>query len=681
MGLVGRNFAVLLCGTALVASVGVPLAHSQETQTNAAEKKARVTLLQRLILGAGAEKVAIDTPQSVTAIEQEDIDQQVPSTVSDVIKAIPGVNLSGGDKLLGQSINIRGVGGPETGGEEGRVIVNVDGVNKFYEQYRMGGLFTDMELYKRVEVLRGPASSTLYGAGALGGVVNFTTKDASDFIKEGQTGAVRLKGTYDSNPNGLLGSAILAHRFSDNLEFLAMGNYRYADNYTTGNGFEVPGSEMGYPTGLIKGTLRFGENNEQVVRLSHQHFVSDQNRQFYSQVDNEGGFGLVDRKVTDSSTILSYENPAADNPWLNLKAQFSYSDTVNDQYNAAIPSLNRTFSYSTYQYNVQNTFDYVGDNFENYFTIGSQTADQTRLTERSHSGTHPRGRDVQTGVFAQNEFIWDDKMTLIAGARVDWQWLKSIGLTPERRQEDTAFSPKLAAHYKLTDNFAIFGSYAHTERTPSLDEVFDSGALNTRLNKEKSDNYELGFAVSLNDLATPGDALNFKATGFYNDVSDMIVDNGQTANPRYTNTGLAEIYGTELELAYDSDYVFANAAYSMVRGESKITGRPLNTVAPDELTLTLGGRIPDRDLSFGWTGRFVAAQDRVNGLPNTRQATPGFATHDIFLTWKPQEGPLKNLEANFRVENLFDKQYREFLEGTPAMGRTFKISLARQFDY
>ncbi|MBN9249875.1 MAG: TonB-dependent receptor plug domain-containing protein, partial [Mesorhizobium sp.] len=180
--------------------VGVQVSHAQ--QTNEAEKKGRVTLLQRLILGAGAEKVAIDTPQSVSVVDQEDIEQDIPTTVSDVIKTIPGINLSGSERVLGQTFNIRGVGGPESGGEEGRIIVNIDGVNKFYEQYRMGGLFTDMELYKRVEVLRGPASSTLYGAGALGGVVNFTTKDASDFIAEGQTGAVRLKGTYDSNPNG-----------------------------------------------------------------------------------------------------------------------------------------------------------------------------------------------------------------------------------------------------------------------------------------------------------------------------------------------------------------------------------------------------------------------------------------------------------------------------------------------
>ncbi|GAA4115429.1 TonB-dependent receptor domain-containing protein [Aminobacter aganoensis] len=684
MGLVARNKAALLGGAAMALLVGMHAANAQEAQTNEQDKKGRVTILQRLIFGAGAEKVAIDTPQSVSVIDQDDIDQKQAETIGELVKTIPGVNVSGSDRTLGQTFNIRGIGGPESGGEEGRIIVNVDGATKFYEQYRMGGLFTDTELYKRVEVLRGPASSTLYGSGALGGVINFTTKDASDFLADGQKGALRLKTAFDSNSEGALGSAILATRLNDNFEVLAAGNYRYANSYTSGDGTEVPGSEIGAPSGLLKGTYRFGDNNEQALRASYMHWQTDENDQYYNQtgIDVPPGFGTVDRKVTDKTAIISYENPASDNPWLDLKVQASFSDTVNDQSDATLASLNRTFGYKTYQFNIQNTFDYEGANFVNHLTVGSQSNYQERTTLKSLSGTHPQGERTATGAFVQNEFIWDERLTLIAGARLDWQRLEPTDIAAAASKDHTAFSPKIAAHYKLNDTFAVFGSIAHTERVPTIDEVFDSAQIGRPdLKKELSNNYEAGVAVSLYDLAQQGDSLQLKTTGFYNDITDLITDNGRLANPRFTNIGQARIYGAEVELGYDSDYVFGNAAYSYVIGEDLLNDTALNTVAPHEFAFTVGGRMPDRDLSFGWTSRFVAGQDRVSDLPNMRLPVPSFSTHDVFLTWKPQDGVLKGFETNFRVDNIFNEQYREFLSGTAGKGRTFKLTLAKQLDW
>jgi len=677
MGLVGRNIVVLMGGAAFLASAGI----AQAQQTTEAQKQARVTALQRLVVGAGAEKVAIDTPQSVSVVEQEDLDEIQPQTLGDVLKKTPGVNLSGSERLLGQSINIRGIGGPETAGDEGRIIVNIDGVSKFYEQYRMGGLFTDMELFKRVEVLRGPASSTLYGSGALGGVVNFTTKDASDFLEPGQKGAVRLKGTYDSNSNGWLGSAIVALRPSENFEFLVAGNYRYADAYKAGNGVAVTGSEISAPSGLAKATWRFGDGNEQKLMASYQHFTTNMANQWYNQSDSQIGFGTVDRETTDKTAIIAYENPASDNPWLDLRIQASFSDTTVDQLNASIPSLNRKFGYKTWQFSAENTFDYTGANFENHLTIGSQSNWQQRSSLRSVAGSHPQGNRFATGIFAQNEFIYDEKLTLIAGARVDWQHLTPVNLAAAREQRHTMFSPTLAAHYKFNETFALFGSVAHTERAPSIDEVFDSGALTSNLRKERSDNYELGAALSFYDLASAGDALQFKATGFYNNIADLITDNGNGVVPRYTNVGRARIYGVELEAAYEADRWFGRASYSHVIGTNLLTNAPLNTVAPHEFGVGLGFRLPEHGLTFGWDGRFVAAQTRVVGTATTRQPTPAFNTHDLYVTWKPQDGRLKGWDATARVDNIFNANYREFLSGTPAKGRTFKISLAKQIGW
>lgn len=722
MGLLSRNATRLLGSAALCVAATVGVAHAQDNTDKAvetaAQKQERVTALQRLILGAGVEKVAIDTPQSVTVVEQEDIDQLQPQTIGDVMRSIPGVNVTGSDRLLGQSFNIRGIGAPENAGDGGRIIINVDGVQKFYEQYRLGSFFSDPELYKRVEVLRGPASSTLYGSGALGGVINFETKDASDYIAEGETTAVRLKSSWSSNGNSWLASSTFAQRFASGADLLVTGNYRQADTYQDGAGNEVVGSNFEAWSGLIKSTFDVGEEGR--MSASYQRWNSDLDDQQLSQTSTASFFGLIDRHVIDQTAILSYENPFADNDMLDVKVSASYSSTSNEQRNADLRSscsagsfaivCDSDYAYDTWQFNAQNTMEWSGANWENFLTVGSQTTYQSRVAEAwLNDGSvlpvrfHPEGTDLKTGVFVQSEFIWNEKLTLIPGVRLDWHRLSpgdgvtdTFGNTPDD-SDATALSPKIAAHYKFNDTVAVFGSIAHTERFPTIDEVFSTTSSSSSFNpslsleKEKSNNFEAGIALSGYDLVQAGDAAQVKVTGFYNDVTDLIalrsgMVSGYNNVEGYINISNAEIYGFEVESAYDSDFVFANAAYSYVVGKDSDADTYLTTIAPHELSFTLGGKLPQHDLKFGWRTRIVAdPQDEARRsdtiIGNSTRYATAFDVHDVFLTWTPDEGQMKGWELNAGVDNLFDQDYKEFLNNDRAIGRTFKLSLAKQIGW
>ena len=726
MGLVARNAAVLMSGAALVALMAGASANAQDTETG---KQGRVTLLQRLVIGAGEDKVAIDTPQSVTVTNQEDLDSDQPQTAGEMLREIPGVNTSGSDRLFGQTFNIRGIGAPESANEEGRIIVNVDGANKFYEQYRMGGLFTEPELYKQVEVLRGPASSTLYGSGAIGGVINFTTKDASDFIADGQSGVLRLKGGFNSNANGWLGSVLLAQRLGENAEFLLAGNYRKSDAYQTGAGTVVRSSDFSAWSGLAKGTFKVGD--EGTLRVSYQHWDSNAANQDYAQVGTQTMFGTVDRHVVDKTAVVSYENPLSDNDWIDLKVAASFSDTTVNQTNASgiaagvagpfattcatsLLFCDTTYGYRTWQLDVRNTAEWHGDNWDNFLTFGWQTAYQMRTAQPiTVGGTpgsinfHPEGTDVKTGIYVQNEFIWDERLTIIPGMRIDWRTLTpGAGTGVTTSSSDVAFSPKIAAHYRFNENFAVFGSFAHTERFPVLDEVFSTGGSGStflpslNLRKERANNYELGFAVSGFDLVQDGDSAQVKVTGFYNDVRDLIAFNPAVNSafggppvvntvPGYVNIGRAQIYGFEIEGAYEAEYVFARAGYSYVVGRDVATGAFLTSIAPHELALTIGGKIPEHDLRFGWKARFVAApQDPARrsattlpaGTATSRHAL-AFNVHDVFLSWTPKQGTFQGWEAHLGVDNIFNANFKEFLHNDFAKGRTYKVSLSKEIGW
>lgn len=54
--------------------------------------------------------------------------------------------------------------------------------------------------------------------------MNFTTKDAADFIPE-ETGAVRFKGSYDSNGDGRIGTVTLAQTLGENADLLAVSRW------------------------------------------------------------------------------------------------------------------------------------------------------------------------------------------------------------------------------------------------------------------------------------------------------------------------------------------------------------------------------------------------------------------------------------------------------------------------
>lgn len=124
----------------------------------------------------------------VSIISAEDLAKQpVSNDLSEVIRTMPGVNLTGnstsGQRGNNRHIDIRGMGPENT-------LILIDGkpVNS-RQSVRYGWRgerdsrgdtnWVPMETVERIEVLRGPAAAR-YGSGAAGGVVNIITKAIPD---------------------------------------------------------------------------------------------------------------------------------------------------------------------------------------------------------------------------------------------------------------------------------------------------------------------------------------------------------------------------------------------------------------------------------------------------------------------------------------------------------------------
>ncbi|MCZ8079123.1 MAG: TonB-dependent receptor [Rhodobacteraceae bacterium] len=690
--------AHLLCSVPLILICAGPAA--------AQENEGFFQVLGRIILGTGTAKVAIDTPQAVSTIEAEELERDQPATIGDLFKAVPGVQGAGASaRPLGQAFNIRGIGNSEQTASEARIIVTVDGAPKFYESYRMGSFLGDLDLYKRVEVLKGPASSTLYGSGAIGGAVNFTTKEAGDFLEEGETQALRFSSTYDSNGDGVKLGIISATR-AGSAEYLAGFNVTTGNDKVDGAGNRLAGTAYDGWSGLVKGKWYLGADDEQSLTLSLSRTDSDLDGTPVAQTGGAtvGAFGLHDMHAVDDTLTLAWRHEFRDNPLLDVTAQLSFTDTSVEKENFSLGAscapgtfqvlCDSSYGYATTTLKLENTADLSAGAWENYLTVGVQVSEQERSATSSLGalGFHPEGSDRRVGLYAQGEFTYGERLTIIPGLRVDMgeQTPGAAAVAAGAlAQEDTAVSPKIAAMYELSDSFAIFGSVARTERMPTLDELYSSeaaGALPARtpslnLLKEEADTVELGFTWQREGLLAEGDSLQMKVTAFHNDLTNMIATTprvaGGPAVPYFSNIAAAELWGAEVEAAYDADRWFAQLAYSHVKSKNAATGLTLPDTPAENVVLTVGAKLPDQGLTVGWRASYF---DKIRTSSATTTGA-SYDTHDVFLTWSPEEGPLAGLDVNLSVENVFDRAYRNNLSLDNAAGRTAKLSVAKRIAF
>jgi hemoglobin/transferrin/lactoferrin receptor protein len=450
---------------------------------------------------------------------------------------------------------------------------------------------------------------------------------------------------------------------------------------------------------MLKGTWTLGGG--QKLRFSVQRWTSDEDDARYAQTGSSA-FGTVDRTVVDTTALLSFSDDVPDNPLLDYTFSLGVSDTTNDQTNAnpGFPSSSVLFQDTSYGYRTvtlkaQNRSEFSGAGLEGSLILGVDVS-QLERTSRAASGVniafHPEGTDRRVAVYGQGEFVFGDRLTIIPGLRADFVNRKPGPLVPGAREtDDVALSAKIAALYKITDDLSVFGSFATTERLPTLDELYSTQGFpfvpqgaSLDLEKESSKTFELGLAYQRQGVFGADDAVQVKFTAFQNDVDNLIERTPFTLPGTYfRNIGAARFRGVELEGSYDAAGGYVRLAYSHVRAVDKDFDYTLSSTPADSLSLTLARRLPDVGLEFGWTAHVV---DKIS--TSSRSATTGVITttdfaaydvHDLFVNWTPQRGALAGTDVRLGVENVFDKTYRNNLDQENGPGRTIRLTLTRTF--
>lgn len=131
---------------------------------------------------------------TVTLISADDIERALANDINDLTRYQPGISMETASRGGNQGFVIRGIGG-------NRVLTVLDGVRSA-DMYNAGPSSYGKDAFelddvKAVEIIRGPAS-VLYGADAMGGAVLLRSKDAADYLRDGERHYLALRSAADS---------------------------------------------------------------------------------------------------------------------------------------------------------------------------------------------------------------------------------------------------------------------------------------------------------------------------------------------------------------------------------------------------------------------------------------------------------------------------------------------------
>ncbi|WP_262689385.1 TonB-dependent hemoglobin/transferrin/lactoferrin family receptor [Kordiimonas aestuarii] len=642
---------------------------------------------------------AFSTPSSVSVVSKDEIDDLMASNISDVFASVPGLIFDGGPRRNGQTPAIRGMAG------EG-VVVLFDGVRQSFLSGHDGRFFIEPDLLKSAEVVRGGGSS-LYGSGAVGGVISLNTVDAADLLQEGSNAGYRLSGGYqDVNEEWLYGATVFGRSGDGKFDTVASLSFRNSDDIALGDGNSLQADDS-IASGIVKASYQVTD----ALKLSGS-WLGYRN----DAVEPNNGLGNNTGDLMEKDIVSDTFRTGLDfNPESNLvnfafvgyvnKANVKESDLDSDRViNRDVETVGVSFdnrSRFEFSQNSNFTLTYGGEYYRD-----EQAGTDTATPDGTRGGV-PDATAKTLGLFIQGELVADTalgEIILIPGVRYDKFKNSAVGVDVETSEGKT--SPKFAASWSPVDEFMIFGSYSEAFRAPSYNEIFADDLHfviplgpgveapnffipNADLRPERSKTWEFGAGVDFTDLFSTGDRFTFKGAYFNSDVTDLIdlevnfefslpcfvpgmPGTCNAGTSRNINTGRAELKGFELEGMYDSEWFRLMASYSSVDGKDKDTGDYVGILSPNRIYMSGEVKMPSLDSRLGARMNIASRFDKVNDPADER---PGYETLDLFLVWQPDEA-FKGLRVDLGVDNVFDTEAQTVFAGVVDPGRNMKARIS-----
>jgi len=579
-----------------------------------------------------------DAPAAVSVISADDISRSGYDTIPDLLRLAPGVDVARINSFS-WAVGVRGLNDQFSN----NLLVLQDGRSLYNSLF--GGVYWDTVDYvladlDRIEVIRGPGA-TLWGANAVNGVINITSKDSRDT----QGWLLSLRGSNDDSDL----SARYGGRLSDDTTYRAYFKAKYDNSLDDASGGRAGDDWYG-----LRGGFRIDKHPSDDDTFTLQGDLGENRiRQPSEAVIPTAPFSMattVSRTDATGNLLARWDHRSGDNSDFSLQVYYDYLEAL----------------YLPVNYN-QNTFDI---DFHQRFKLGRSDELTWGLGYRLVNSDFKATPDVVFNPSSRNDNLYSafvqDTLTLQPE-----RWFVTIGSKFEHN-DYTGFEiqPSVRLLWKPDKQNSVWAAASRAVSTPVRVDTdttrllvpFQGVETDILGNRDESSEelaaYELGYR------AQPVKDVSVDICSFFNNYNRLLsLEPGVPVlgPPLIVPTKLAnningDTFGGEVSATWHvTENWRLTGSYSLLEARFH-AGDAANAVSAknDEGSAPRNQAQIHSYLDITRNLQFNAGVSYVGRVPEFD--IPAYVATDLGLVWRPKD----SMEFSVGVTNLFDNHHPEY---------------------